>query len=45
MFALGLRCGKKRAIVGLGHRLLRVIYHVLLNVQAYQELGASPISG
>jgi len=42
---LSLRCGKKRAIVALGHRLLRVIYHVLLNLQPYRELGADPISG
>jgi transposase len=36
-FRLSSRCGKKRAIVALGHRLLRIIYGVLLNSQPYQE--------
>jgi hypothetical protein len=33
------RCGRKRAIVALGHRLLRVIYYyyVLLRSQPYQD--------
>jgi transposase len=38
------RCGRKRAIVALGHRLLRIIYHVLLRSQPYQESDARPIS-
>jgi transposase len=31
------RCGRKRAIVALGHRLIRVIYHVLHSSEPYQE--------
>jgi transposase len=31
------RCGRKRAIVALGHRLIRVIYHVLSSSEPYQE--------
>ena len=38
------RCGRKRAIVALGHRLLRVIYYVLLRSQPYQDSNARPIS-
>jgi len=34
---LSSRCGRKRAIIALGHRLLRVIYYVLLRSQPYQE--------
>jgi len=33
------RCGTKRALVALGHRLLRIIYHVLLHSQPYRESG------
>jgi transposase len=38
------RCGKKRSIVALGHRLLRVIYYVLLRSQPYQESHGRSIS-
>jgi hypothetical protein len=38
------RCGRKRAIVALGHRLLRVIYYVLLRSQPYQDSNVRPIS-
>jgi transposase len=38
------RCGRKRAIVALGHRLLRVIYYVLLRSQPYQEANMRFIS-
>lgn len=31
------RCGRKRALVALSHRLLRVIYYVLLRSQPYRE--------
>jgi transposase len=31
------RCGRKRAIVALGHRLIRVIYHVLRTSEPYHE--------
>jgi transposase len=36
------RCGKKRAILALGHRLLRVIYFVLQRLQPYHELAKDP---
>jgi transposase len=39
---LSLRCGRKRAIVALGHRLLRVIYGILIHSQPYEE-SAPPI--
>jgi transposase len=38
------RCGKKRAIVTLGHRLLGVIYYVLLSSQPYRESNLRSIS-
>jgi len=38
------RCGRKRAIVAIGHRLLRIIYHVLLHSRPYQDSNARPIS-
>jgi transposase len=38
------RCGRKRSLVALGHRLLRVIYYVLLRSQPYRESNACPIS-
>jgi transposase len=38
------RCGRKRALVALGHRLLRIIYNVLLRSQPYQETNPSRIS-
>jgi hypothetical protein len=34
------RLGKKKALVALGHTLLRIIYHILLNKTPYMELGA-----
>lgn len=34
------RLGKKKSLVALGHTLLRIIYHILLNKQPYMELGA-----
>jgi transposase len=43
-FRLSPRCGRKRAIVALGHRLLRVIYYVLLRSQPYQDSHARTIS-
>jgi transposase len=38
------RCGRKRSIVALGHRLLRVIYYILLRSQPYQESHGRSIS-
>jgi transposase len=31
------RCGKKRTIVALGHRMLRIVYAVLLKLKPYRE--------
>lgn len=33
------RLGKKKALVALGHTLLRIIYHMLSHKQSYIELG------
>jgi len=41
---LSRRCGRKRAIVALGHRLLRIVYHVLLRAQPYKESNVDPLS-
>lgn len=43
-FRLSSRCGRKRAIVALGHRLLRLIYHILLRDQPYRESNVRPFS-
>jgi len=37
------RCGRKRSLVALGHRLLRIIYYVLLRSQPFQEPYVRPI--
>ena len=37
------RCGRKRALVALGHRLLRVIYHILLRDQPLPGIECPPI--
>jgi transposase len=34
------RMGKKKALVALGHLLLRIVYHVLLTKTPYKELGS-----
>lgn len=33
------RLGKKKALVALGHTLLRITYHMLLHKRPYEELG------
>ena len=33
------RLGKKKALVALGHTLLRIIYHILLHQRPYLEIG------
>jgi hypothetical protein len=33
------RLGKKKALVALGHTLLRIIYHMLVKKQPYIEIG------
>ena len=34
------RRGKKRAIVAVGHTILRIVYHILKDKVCYKELGA-----
>jgi len=34
------RLGKKKALVALGHTMLRIIYHMLVTKTPYKELGA-----
>lgn len=41
-FRLAPRCGRKRTIVALGHRLLRIVYHVLSRLQPYSEPASRP---
>jgi transposase len=38
---LGGRRGKKRAIIAVGHSILKIAYHVLTKQQTYQDLGAN----
>ncbi|MDR3542034.1 MAG: hypothetical protein P4L69_13850 [Desulfosporosinus sp.] len=33
------RMGKKKALVALGHLILRIAYHILLTKEPYKELG------
>lgn len=35
------RRGKKRAIVAVGHAILRIVYHMLKQGVSYRELGAN----
>ncbi len=35
--------GHKKALVALAHRILIIIYHVLKEQQAYQELGPAHV--
>lgn len=34
------RRGKKRALLAIGHSILKSVYHILLNTEEYRELGA-----
>jgi transposase len=43
-FRLSARCGRKRTIVALGHRLLRIVYQVLSRVQPYSESKHHPLA-
>ncbi len=36
---LAARRGQRRALVALGHTILTIVYHVMKNKVAYQELG------
>ena len=37
---LAARRGKKRALIAIGHSILKSVYHILSNNEAYRELGA-----
>ena len=39
-WSLAARRGKKKALVAIGHRMLTIVYHMLLNKEHYQELPA-----
>ena len=38
------RRGKKRALIAVGHSILKTVYHILSNTEAYHELGADHIN-
>ena len=38
---LAARCGKKKAMVAIGHSVLVIIYHVLRGKKSYEELGGN----
>lgn len=38
------RRGKKRAVVAIGHSILKSVYHILSTQSAYRELGADHIN-
>lgn len=37
---LAARRGKKRALIAVGHSILRSVYHILRDMSKYKELGA-----
>jgi Golgi nucleoside diphosphatase len=41
---LAARRGKKRAIIAIGHSILKSVYHVIGEEKAYRELGASYVN-
>ena len=38
------RMGKKKALVALGHLILRIAYHILLTKEPYKEFGTEHIA-
>ena len=38
------RRGKKRALIAVGHSILKSVYHILSNTEAYRELGADYVN-
>ena len=40
-WSLAARRGKKKALVAIGHRMLTIVYHMLLNKEPYHELPAN----
>jgi hypothetical protein len=41
---LAARRGKKRALVAIGHSILKSVYHILSTEKEYNELGADYIN-
>jgi transposase len=41
---LAARKGKKRAIIAIGHSILKSVYHVICEEKIYRELGASYVN-
>jgi hypothetical protein len=41
---LAARRGKKRALIAVGHSILKSVYQILSNKQAYRELGADHVN-
>ena len=38
------RRGKKRALIAVGHSILKSVYHILSNIEVYRELGAEHVN-
>lgn len=38
------RRGSKRALIAVGHSILKAVYHILNEKEAYRELGADHIN-
>jgi hypothetical protein len=41
---LAARRGKKRALIAVGHSILKSVYHILSNKETYRELGADHVN-
>jgi len=41
---LAARRGKKRALIAVGHSILKSVYHILSNTEVYRELGAEHVN-
>ena len=41
---LAARRGKKRALIAVGHSILKSVYHVLSGTEQYRELGADYVN-
>jgi transposase len=42
---LAARRGKKKALIAIGHSILKSVYHILKNNVEYKELGAEYLDG
>ena len=38
------RMGKKKALIALGHLILRIAYHILLTKEPYKEFGTEHLA-